>query len=181
MIKKSIPFLAAALAFGGVFTAPTFAQDNPPPQQRRQFDPAQFQQMLGDRLKESLNASDDEIKALLPQIQKVMTLQRDVRGGSMTSLFRRPGGDQGGGGRPPGGGFGGDPNAAPSAVQQRLTDLQTAVDNKETKPEELKARIEALRQAKNQARAELAKAQEDLRGLLTQRQEAALITFGILE
>src|SRR4051794_4391712 len=113
--RKTTRVLATALALGLFAAAPTFAQDNNPPQQqqRRQFDPAQFQQMLGDRLKEALNASDDEIKALMPQIQKIMTLQRDARGGgSMATLFRRggQGGPGGGGGGPPGGGFGGDPN-----------------------------------------------------------------------
>jgi len=172
--KKTIGFLAAALTLGAV--APTFAQPQPgqpdpnQPQQRRQFDPAQFRQMMIDRLKEAMNASDDEMKALQPQIEKVMQLSRDARAGGMGGFGRRPGG--------------GDPNQQqqqPSAVQQRQQELQTAVENKDTPPNELKAKIDALRAAKNAARAELAKAQDDLRGLLTQRQEAVLITFGILE
>lgn len=174
--KSTVAVIAAVLGFGAVAALPSFAQDNNPPQ-RRNFDPAQFRQMMADRLKEALNASDDEMKALQPMIEKVMQLQRDARGANMGGLFRR--GGQGGPGG--GGGFGQDPNAQPTAVQQRLQDLQAAVDNQATKPEELKAKINALREAKNAARAELTKAQDDLRGLLTQRQEAVLITFGILE
>jgi hypothetical protein len=178
--KKTFGFLAAALMLGAA--APAFAQPQPDPnaqpQQRRQFDPAQFRQMMIDRLKEAMNASDDEMKALQPQIEKVMQLSRDARSGGMGGFGRRGGG--------PGGPGGGDPNAQQpqqqlSTVQQRQQELQAAVENKDTPPAELKAKIEALRAAKAAARAELTKAQEDLRGLLTQRQEAVLITFGILE
>jgi hypothetical protein len=41
--------------------------------------------------------------------------------------------------------------------------------------------LDAYRQAKAQARTQLAAAQQELRGLLTQRQEATLVEAGLLE
>ncbi len=186
MPKQTASFLAAALIMGAL-AIPTFAQDNtqPQPQQGRQrFDPTQMRQMMNDRLKEALGASDDEMQALGPKIDRIMQLQRDARsGGGMGLLFRRTGqGGAPGGGGPGGGPPGGtDPNAPPSATQQKLNDLQTTLDNKDAKVDEIKARLAALRDARNQAKAELARAEDDLRGLLTQRQEAALVMYGILE
>lgn len=175
-------FLAAGILGLFALATPAFAQPQQPDPnqpQRQRFDPAQMRQRMMDNLKDALGASDDEMKALYPAIEKVMQLQRDARGGNIGALFRR-GQDQGGGGGFRGG-FGADPNATPSIVQQKLQELQTAVDNKDTPPADLKARLAALRQARDQARAELAKAQADLQGLLTQRQEAALVVYGILD
>ena len=180
-------FAAGLLGLFSLVAAPAaFAQQQQQPDpnqpQRQRFDPAQMRQRMMDNLKDALGASDDEMKALQPAIEKVMQLQRDARGGSMGALFRR--GQNGGGGGGGGfgrGGFGTDPNAPPSVVQQKLQELESAVDNKDTAPSDLKARLAALRQARDQARAELAKAQAELQSLLTQRQEAALVVYGILD
>ena len=171
--KQSIGFWATALLLGAM-AIPTFAQTTPPPaggqgNNRR----AQFQQQMNDRLKEQLGLNDDEFKALQPKIEAVMTAQRSTRGG---------------GGRGRGGPGGGNPNApadpnapAPTAAQAAAKDLQTVLDNKDAKPEEIKAKLTALRDAHTKAKEDLAKAQTELKELLTQRQEAVLVNMGVLE
>jgi Spy/CpxP family protein refolding chaperone len=181
MSKRTIFGLLILLA---ALASPALAQPAPggpggPP------DFAQMRQMMMERMKEALGASDDEWKVLQPKIEKVQQLQRDASGGrGMGMLFRPPGGGQGGPGGPgagpggPGGFFG---NQNPSPVQEKANDLRTTLDNKDAKPEEVKAKLQALRDARAKAKEELGKSQEDLRGLLTQRQEAVLVMMGMLE
>ncbi len=76
-------------------------------------------------------------------------------------------------------GVGGTPAAL--LVAQLINELRVLVSNKETKPEEIKAKLTALRSAKVQARQELSQAQKSLRQLMTLRQEAVLVLNGLLE
>jgi len=186
---KKIGFLATSLLMGSLVVS-TFGQTQPPggnppdpnnPQQggRRNFDPAQYRQRMMDRLKTELGATDDEMTALGPKIEKVMTLQRDAGGRGFRG---RGGGGPGGPGGP--GGTGGtpppvDPNA--SVVQKASADLRAVLENKDAKPDEIKAKLDALRAARADAKTQLAAAQQELRGLLTQRQEAVLVESGMLE
>jgi hypothetical protein len=184
---KKIGLLATTLILGSM-SATSFGQATPPPGgnnggnppanngggRNRNFDPAQFRQRMLDRVKQQLGASDEEFTALSPKIEKVIQLQRDAggRGG-----FGRRGGGQGGqGGTPPPA-----PTTPQSAVQTASTELQTTLDNKDSKPEEIKAKLDALRAAKAQAKQDLAGAQQELKGLLTQRQEAVLVEMGMLD
>jgi hypothetical protein len=128
-----------------------------------------------DRLKEQLGASDDEMAALAPKIEKVMQLQRDAGGGGMRGMFGRRGG-QGGPGGPQGGS-----TANESPVRQKAAELRETLDNKDAKPDEIKAKLDALRAARAQAKQDLAAAQQELKGLLTQRQEAVMVEMGMLE
>ena len=68
-----------------------------------------------------------------------------------------------------------------SEVRQKFEDLQDALDDKDAKPEQIKAKIEALHQARDKAKAALAAAQAALRDGLKPQQEAVLITMGILD
>jgi DNA-binding transcriptional MerR regulator len=178
---KKIGFLATSLLMGSLSVS-AFAQTAPPGGTppgntgnggRRNFDPAQARQRMLDRLKTELGASDDEMQALSPKLEKVMQLQRDAggRGG-----FGRRGG-QGG----PGGGTTPAPDANASQVQQKVAELRTVLENKDAKPDEIKAKLDALRAAKAEAKTQLAAAQQELRGLLTQRQEAVLVENGMLD
>ena len=161
-------------------------------------DPNQLQQIFGDirkhvekqrqkQLQEELGATDEEWKALGPKIEKVRTLSRLV------------GDDGGAGGMPggmPGGMFGGgpggiagratlmrslDPNAQPADIETKAQTLQTLLANKQAKPEAVVASLKAYRDARVKTRQDLAKAQQELKDLLTVRQEAQLVTMGILE
>lgn len=132
------------------------------------FDPAQWQQRMMDHFKESLGASDEEWKLLQPKVEKVTSLQRQLRAGGMFGGGRR----------------GGNPDAAPAPtndVEAKAQALRTALDNKETKNDELAQKMTALRTAREKARTDLAKAQTELRELLTPRQEAQMVLQGILD
>ena len=143
---------------------------------------AEFRQRMNDRIKEAMGATDAEWQVLQPKVEKVQTLQSASRGGGgMGMIFGRGGGDSRGGDSRGGdrGTQSSDANSSP--VQQKSRDLQASLDNKEAKPEELKAKLAALREARQKAKADLTKAQEELRELLTVRQEAVLVMNGMLE
>lgn len=164
------------------------AQDNGGPP-----DPAQMRQRFADRMKEMLGVNDDEWKALQPKIDKIQQLRRDASPRGMMMFFGPgPGGAGGGGpGGPPGGigggrggpppGFGRDNGQPPSAVQQAMNNLRETLDNKDAKPEDIKSRLQALRDARAAAKADLTKAQDELRDLLTARQESVLVMMGTLD
>jgi hypothetical protein len=138
-------------------------------------DPAQFQQRMMDNLKTQLGASDEEFAAIQPKIQTVMTLQRDV-----TTRPRGMFGRGGPGGR---GGFGGFPGATtqPSAVTTAMQDLQTTLDDQNASADTIKSKLDAVRNAKAKARQDLVVAQQDLKSVLTQRQEAVMVLNGYLD
>lgn len=183
-VNKKIGFLASSLLVGSLSVA-AFGQAQPggnggnaggqPGQpggrgNRGNFDPAQFRQRMMQRIQEQLGATDEEMQALSPKIEKVMQLQRDAGGGR--GGFGRRGG--------PGGPNGAqDPNA--SAVQKAVADLRATLENKDAKPDEIKAKLDAVRQARAQAKQDLTAAQQELKGLLTQRQEAVMVEMGMLE
>lgn len=69
-----------------------------------------------------------------------------------------------------------------SALVHRLTaELQQLVNTKGTKPEEIKAKLTALRAAKERVRHELSRAQQNLRQIMTIRQEAVLVLNQLLD
>jgi len=80
---------------------------------------------------------------------------------------------QGGGGPPRGGFFGSQPSPEDDALQQ-------ALDNNAPK-DQIKTALENVRAARKRKADELAKAQDDLRQVLTLRQEAALVSVGMLD
>jgi len=137
------------------------------------WDPAQMRQRMEDMMKQQLGTNDDEWKIIQPKLQKVLEVQRDARGGGMGGMFgrNRPGGDRGPGGD----------TQATSPVQQAQRDLRTALDNKDTPADQITAKLTALREAREKAKADLSAAQKDLREVLTQRQEAVLVMMGMLD
>jgi predicted S18 family serine protease len=66
-------------------------------------------------------------------------------------------------------------------VEKKAQELSTLLQNKDAKPEDIKAALAAYRDARTKAKAELEKAQKDLRDLLTVRQEAVLVSMGTLD
>jgi hypothetical protein len=140
------------------------------------FDPAQMQQMFLDRIHEELEVTDDaEWKALQPIVQKVMDARRQVEGDRFRGMFgRRRGGDQGGDQGPrrgPGGMFG---QPSPEAEA-----LQRAIDSKASKAE-LKAALAKYVEARKVKQAALEQAQNELRKVLSLRQEAIATASGLL-
>lgn len=183
MTSKSTLLAGILLA---AFAVPTFGQAVDPgpggPGNGRRFDPAEFRQRMMDRFKTELGATDDEFKALEPKIEKVFQAQREANAGRFMGGGRRGRGGPGG----PGGGEAAAPQPAASAqpesaVRTAADDLQKTLGNKDSKPEEIKAKLDALREARTKAKTDLAAAQTDLRGVLTQRQEAVLAVAGLLD
>jgi hypothetical protein len=148
---------------------------------RGNFDPEQFRQMMMDRMKETLGATDEEWKVLAPKLEKVMTAAREARAGGMGGMGGFGPGGRGG----PGGGRGGAPGAADTANQTPLAkasaDLRTTLDNKSATAAEIEKKLTAYRDARDKAQAALVKAQKELKELLTQRQEATLVMMGTLD
>ena len=158
------------------------AQDQTPPQRpgRGNFDPEQFRQRMMERYREALEIkSDDEWKIIETRITKVTDAQREARsgGGGMFGRGgpgRRPGGDtnadQGADNRRSR--FGGEPSPEAEA-------LQKAIDAKASN-DEIKAKLAKYRESQKTKQANLEKAQEELRKLLSVRQEANAALLGLL-
>lgn len=140
----------------------------------RGFDPARMQQFMMDRYKEMLEVtSDDEWKAIQPRVQKVMDLRRDSMSGMGRGFFGRGprGGDSAASSDRGRGMFG-----APSPEAEAL---QKAIDSKASKAE-MKAALEKYVASRKAKQAEMEKAQDELRKLLTPRQEAIATLNGLL-
>jgi len=83
------------------------------------------------------------------------------------------GGQRGPGG--PGGGFGGPRETNPEAEA-----LQKAIEAK-VSPDEIKAKLARLRESRKEKEAKLEKAQEDLKQVLSAKQEAVAVMGGLLK
>jgi hypothetical protein len=132
-------------------------------------------------VKQVIGASDDEWPVLRPRVERVLALLREANAGRdlRPPKPKEPKSNDAKRGDPPP-----VPAAAPPAtspVDERSRDLLQAVANQQVPVGEVRSRIAAIRQARAKARADLAKAQEELRELLTVRQEAVLIVVGVLD
>lgn len=145
---------------------------------RGNFDPAQMRQRMLDNIKETLGASDEEWTVLSPKVEKVMTLSFESRFGGMGMMGR--------GGRRGQGGADGGPTSRPSMMPQSDTQkaaqaLSTVLEDKSASASSIKSALQNLRDAKAKSKAELAQAQKELQEVLTVRQEAQLVSMGLLE
>ncbi len=159
--------VAAALSLGsGNLTA----QERPG---RGNFDPEQMRQRMMERYRERLEVkSDEEWKAIQPLVQKVSDARREAAVGGFAALGggRGGGGGGGGGGR---GAFGPEPSPEADALQKAIESNASA--------DEVKSKLAKLREARKQKEANLEKAQEDLRKVLSVRQEASAVLLGLLK
>lgn len=178
-IKFIIPVVAAALVLQGGIAVSQEAEGGRRGEGRggergeggERRSPEEFRQRMNERMKESLKASDDEWAVIQPLIEKVTTKQREASG-------NRFGGRGGRGGR------GGDDNnsgQSQSAAATASQALRTTLENESASPDEIKAKLTAVREARKNASAEVEKAREELKAVLSVRQEAALVSMGILE
>lgn len=124
------------------------------------------------RVRELLQAGEEEWAVLEPRIAGVMRLQRDLSAGRETKGPRPPRPDK--------------PTA--NAADGQAPDVQTlaralnaALFDPSVPASEVKARVAAVRDARVRIRQDLTRAQDELRELLTYRQEATLIIMGVLE
>lgn len=135
------------------------------------FDPAQMQQRMMEGIRDQLNAPDDEWSVIEPKLAKVMAAQRETMSGRM-------GRGGFGGGR---GGGGGNDQQPTSAIGIASRDLRNCLQDENSKAEEIEAKLAAYRAAREKANADLKAAREELKSVLTQRQEAQLVLMGMLE
>jgi hypothetical protein len=173
------------------FSAAVWAQDSAPsdPNRRRpgggdangadnggrggrgNFDPAAMQE----RLREQFGVTDDAEWALIAErLTKISEIRRSVGGG-----FGR-GGPPGGGGGPPGGGGGGGNRTTRGPSGNPEQDALRAAITDKLPDAEVKSRLDRLRDVRKQNEAKLTKAQEELRAVLSVRQEAIAVMFGLL-
>ncbi len=148
-----------------------------------------FRQRMNERMKAALQASDDEWAVIEPLLEKVETAQRATMAGRFGGFGGRRGGGgpggPGGGGAPAvsgtnGGGGGG--GRGPGRFDSPEADaLRSALADSSTSPEDIKTKLQALRDARKKAAADLETARGDLQKVLTLRQEATLVEMGILD
>jgi len=143
----------------------------------------EFRQRMMDNYRERLEIKgDDEWKAIQPLIAKVMDARQDIGFGGGRG-FGRGGGRRGGGNNDAQangnnqGGRRGFPGGEPSAEAE---ELQKAIDSNASK-DELNAKLTKFREARKEKEAKLAKAQEDLKKVLSVKQEAAAVLMGLLQ
>ena len=179
-MKLNVLPLLSAIAIAA--TVSTFAQDAAPapggpggPGGRPNFE--QMRQRFEEQIKTSLKATDEEWTALQPLVEKVMTAQRESMSARFGGFGRRgggPGGDNNGGGN-----ANADRPQRPGQAEAEA--LRTTLDNPNATPDEIKTKLAAVRAQRQKAESDLAQAREDLKKVLTVRQEAALVSMGILQ
>jgi Spy/CpxP family protein refolding chaperone len=82
------------------------------------------------------------------------------------------------------GGRGGDNNAERTArnpVEQASNDLRKVLEDKASTEDQIKQKLTAFREARDKARTELTSAQKELKEVLMPRQEAVLVTYGLVD
>ncbi|MCD6339720.1 MAG: hypothetical protein J7M29_10125 [Verrucomicrobia bacterium] len=159
----------AALALGMLSLVPEALAQRAPRGQganrpQRRFDPAQMRQRMMDRLRQQLNASEQEWQVIQPLLQNVMEKQRAARFGGIAMMFGRRPGSRGG-----------------AQVPAEIRELRDALENPNTPADTLKAKLDAYRKLRQKQDQELKAARDKLRQVLTLRQEAQLVMMGILD
>jgi hypothetical protein len=123
-----------------------------------------FQSSAYNRIREQLNCSDDEWKVILPKLQKVMSASADAsqtgQGGGIATFMGMQ---------------------ITTAASKARRELRAAVQDPSTPSDVLAYKLRAWRDAHEKAKTAYVDAQKDLIDLLTPRQEAILMTIGIIQ
>jgi len=157
---------------------------------RGNLSPQDMQARMLSALRDRLEVTDEEEwKVISDRVAKVIELRRATGGAGGPMMFGGfggrggpPGGGQGGTGGPGGGdgrGRGGFAGRGGPGGNAELAALSTAVRDK-LPDAEIKSRLDRLRQSRKDSEAKLTKAQEELRAVLSVRQEATAVVFGLL-
>ena len=168
---KSLSLLVVTAVFAGV-TVDISAQErdrnrdrgNRDRGERGQWDRSQIMERIMDRYRENLGFSVAEWKVVQPKVQAVM--DNRISGASgMMSMF--------GGSRR---GRGGDS----STEKTPTSELRDLLEKEDASKGDIKAKLAAYRADRKAREVKLKKAQEDLRQLLTIKQEAQAVLAGLL-
>jgi hypothetical protein len=141
---------------------------------RKGFNPEDMQARMMSSLRERLEVPDDEEwKLISERLSKVMELRRATGGGlgGMVGFSGR--------GQPPSGDSNRGSRGTRTAGSPELAALQTAIRDK-LPDAEIKSRLDRVRESRKDNEAKLSKAQEELRAVLSVRQEAVAVVFGML-
>jgi hypothetical protein len=169
--------LSRLLCVGCLMAVGLIAQDAPPPQpppppgqgpggggggRGGNFDPARFQERMMARIQENLGVTADEWKVIQPRLTAVMDKDRALRElqGGRNMFGGRRGGPQP------------EPAAEIAAVEKAAAGNDAAA---------IKTALEALRKARTDRTAEVTKAKDALREVLSAAQEAKLVVMGLLD
>ncbi|OPZ22995.1 MAG: hypothetical protein BWZ10_00097 [candidate division BRC1 bacterium ADurb.BinA364] len=162
------------------------------------FDREAMEQRISEALKQRLECSDEDWGVIYPMIQGVQEKQRAAGGGrGMAAIgmimggMRGPGGfgdfgrggDQGAGDRRPEAGAPGDRGPGDRLLQDADPEtraLSEAIQGNAS-AEDIKAKLDAYRAALAKREGELKAAREELRQVLTVKQEATLVLMGVLD
>ena len=140
----------------------------------RATNPADMQARLMTAMRERFEVTDDEEwKLIAERIAKVTELRRSAGGGMGGFAFAGRGGQGTPGGAPDTRGRGA------TAANPEVAALSAAVRDK-LPDAEIKSRLDRVRETRKANEAKLGKAQEDLRAVLSVRQEAVAVVFGLL-
>ena len=170
MKRLSQPFVLLGLFLMTSFTVLNAEEGDRGHGGRGGWDMAAIRQRMAERMKEMLGSTDEEWKLIQPMIEKVQSIQRQTRaGGRSMWRGRRRSSQQGGEER------------EKSAIEKSAEALKKILDNKESKPEEIKAALEDYRAQRKKVQDELKIAQQKLGEVLTQQQEANLVLMGTLD
>lgn len=186
-LKRLLVLSAGIVVLGAGFQNATAQAPAQAPAQGAQFpnfDPKQLMQMIQkqllDSLREQLDVKDDaEWQIIEPRLTKVFEAKAAIMIGGMRGMvtgrrFGGPGGPDGGPGGP-GGGFRDLIPADPTAdAVQKTIDTHASDD-------QIKAALAKHNEARKKKQAELNKDCEQLRQVLSLRQEAILVSVGMLE
>ncbi len=195
--------LAAAVAFGvfAVGTTPVALAQQPdeagaqggPPRAadrgpggpgRGNFDPAQFRERMTEMAKETLEINDEDWKTVGPLLEKTVEAQMAVpRMGGFGRGMRRRGPDAGDApGRPGGPGGPSGPGGPPRFTQSPEAEaLQKVLDSKDSTKDQIQTAVKAFRNERTKKEKALQEARKELREVLTVRQEAMLVMYGLLD
>jgi hypothetical protein len=134
------------------------------------FDRAAMQERMAEMMKERMGATDEEWTVIKPRLEEVMKLSQNA--GGMRGMFGR--GRRNPDGQP-------DAEAPTEPVQIAIDDLQKTLDKEAPTAAEIKAKLAALRGAREKNKQELVIAQQKLKDVLSVKQEAMLVMMGMLE
>lgn len=168
MSVRTLSLTVLALALLAPALALTQNAEPRSPRGGRGGGPGQLRERMLDTVKAQLGASDEQWKTLAPKVEKVMTLQREARGGLMLGR---------GGDAPSGDAAGGDENKASDAHRK----LRETLDKKDAPEAEITKALAAYREARDKARDELKAAQKDLKQGATAREEAVFVSIGLID
>ena len=168
---KSLSLLVVTAVFAGV-TVDISAQErdrnrdrgNRDRGERGQWDRSQIMERIMDRYRENIGFSVAEWKVVQPKVQAVM----DNRISGASGMMSKFGGSRRG--------RGGDS----STEKTPTSELRDLLEKDDASKGDIKAKLAAYRADRKAREAKLKKAQEDLRQLLTIKQEAQAVLAGLL-